>query len=65
MDDEYVFIKLPNTQYMVNGYRSNGFTYTPNKIPYHDSIFIIYCNHDLNDYELKKLEEDWRKFCPN
>ncbi len=64
-DGEYHFSKLPNHGGIEPSYRSNGFTYTPNRIEYHDTLFIIYCNHELNEHEFQKLNEDWRRFCPH
>lgn len=64
IDDEFHFTLLPYDGSIPNEYRSNGFTYTPNEITYHDTRFFLYCNHDLNVYELKKLAEDWHKYCP-
>lgn len=65
VDGEYVFDRLPNQGEVESSYRSNGFTYTPNRIQYHDTLFIIYCNHELNEHEFQKLNEDWRRFCPH
>jgi len=63
VEDEYKFSPLPNDGSIPNEYRSNGYTYTPNEISYDDSKYLIYCNHELNDYEKKKLELDWTN-CP-
>lgn len=64
VDGEYQFTLLPFDGSIPNEYRSNNSTYTPNEIRYHDTRFFLYCNHDLNEYELRKLEKDWKNYCP-
>ncbi len=64
VDDEYNFTKLPYTGSVPREYRSNGFTYTPNDISYHDTKFFIYRNKILNASERKDLEDEWRRYCP-
>jgi hypothetical protein len=64
IEDQYQFEKLPYHGSIPNEFHSNGFTYTPNEIRYNDTRFFLYCNHELNDYERKKLETDWRTYCP-
>lgn len=64
IEGEYKFFELPYDGSIPPSYRSNGLTYVPHEIPYHDTRFFIYSNHEPNDAELKKLEADWRKYCP-
>lgn len=64
-DDDFKFTPLPNHSAISSGYTSNGFTYTPNKIQYNDTIFLIFCNHLLNPEELEKLKHDWKIYCPH
>lgn len=63
VEDSYKFSPLPDDGKIPTEYRSNGLTYTPNEIRYENARYFIYCNHELNDYEGKKLELDWAD-CP-
>lgn len=58
-DGVYVFTPDIYDGTIPNEYRSNGFTYTPNEIRYDHARYFLYCNHELNDAEKRKLEIDW------
>ena len=65
VNDEYSFTKMPYTGSVPTEFRSNGFTYTPNEIRYHDTRFFVYSNKILNASERQGLENDWRRYCPH
>lgn len=63
-DGDYVFSPIPYTGSVPNDFRSNGFTYTPIEVRYHDTRFFLYSNKILNPVERKDLEDGWRRYCP-